>query len=133
MAGWVIPSHAEAPPLVSIALAENRKSGNTGSRKTGAQWAPRFASVRGRGWKSMKVVADLVLLEVEMGASDELSLTIRQFFKDGRYSPLTRMEEVEWLIMIEQFIASGMVVKNEVISIASDWNFSKTLAPLSCT
>jgi hypothetical protein len=68
----------------------------------------------------MKVVADLVLLEVEMGASDELSLTIRQFFKDGRYSPLTRMEEVEWLIMIEQFIASGMVVKNEVISIASD-------------
>jgi hypothetical protein len=68
----------------------------------------------------MKVVADLVLLEVEMGASDELSLTIRQFFKDGRYSPSTRMEEVEWLIMIEQFIASGMVVKNEVISIASD-------------
>jgi hypothetical protein len=68
----------------------------------------------------MKVVADLVLLEVETGASDELPLTIRQFFKDGRYSPSTRMEEVEWLIMIEQFIASGVVVKNEVISIASD-------------
>jgi hypothetical protein len=33
------------------------------------------------------------------------------------------MEEVEWQIMLEQFIASGVVVKNEVINIDSDLNF----------
>jgi hypothetical protein len=68
----------------------------------------------------VNVVADLVLLEVETGASNELPLVIRQFFKDGRYSPSTRMEEVEWQIMLEQFIASGVVVNNEVINIHSD-------------
>jgi hypothetical protein len=30
------------------------------------------------------------------------------------------MEEVEWQIMMKQFIASGVVVKNEVINIISD-------------
>jgi hypothetical protein len=65
-------------------------------------------------------VADLVLLEVEAWASDKLPLAIRQSFKDGRYSPSTGMEEVECQIMLEQFITSGFVVKNEVIHIDSD-------------
>jgi hypothetical protein len=30
-----------------------------------------------------------------VGASDELPLVVRQCFKDGRYSPSTRMEEKE--------------------------------------
>jgi hypothetical protein len=30
------------------------------------------------------------------------------------------MEEVEWQIMLEQFIASGVVVKNEVINTDND-------------
>jgi hypothetical protein len=60
------------------------------------------------------------LLEVQIGASDELLLAIRQSFKSGRYSPSTGMEEVEWQIMLEQFIASGVVVKNEVINIDSN-------------
>jgi hypothetical protein len=30
------------------------------------------------------------------------------------------MEEVEWQIMVEQFVASVVVVKNEVINIDSD-------------
>jgi hypothetical protein len=77
-------------------------------------------SVRGHGRKSAKVVDDSVLLEVEMEASDELPLAIRQSFKDGRYSTSTGMEEVEWQIMLEQFIASGVVVKTEVINIDSD-------------
>jgi hypothetical protein len=68
----------------------------------------------------VNVLADLVLLEVEMGASNELPLVIRQFFKDGRNSPSTEMEEVEWQIMLEQFIVSGVVVNNEVIKIDSD-------------
>jgi hypothetical protein len=45
---------------------------------------------------------------------------IRQSFKDGRYSPLTEMEEVEWQIMLEQCIVSGVVVKNEVTNIDCD-------------
>jgi hypothetical protein len=60
------------------------------------------------------------LLDVDAGVSDELPLAIRQSFKDGRYSPLTGMEEREWQIILEQFIASGVVVKHEVINIDSD-------------
>jgi hypothetical protein len=67
----------------------------------------------------VKAVADLVLLEVEAGASNELPLAI-QSFKDGQYSSSTRMEEVGWQIMLEQFIASGVVVKTEIINIDSD-------------
>jgi hypothetical protein len=56
----------------------------------------------------------------KQGASDELQLLIKQSFRDGRYSPSTRMEELEWQIMLQQFIASGVVVKNEVINVDSD-------------
>jgi hypothetical protein len=60
------------------------------------------------------------LLDVYVGASDELPLAIRQSFKDDRYSPLTGMEEREWQIILEPFIVSGVVVKNEVKNIDSD-------------
>jgi hypothetical protein len=56
---------------------------------------------------------------VEVGASDELPLVIRQSFKDDRYCPSTGMEEREWQIMLEQFIAIGVVVKDEIINIDS--------------
>jgi hypothetical protein len=36
---------------------------------------------------------DKVLLDVEVGASDELPLIIRQSFKGGRYSPSISMAE----------------------------------------
>jgi hypothetical protein len=120
MAGQVVPARVEAAPLVSAALAEKRQHGAKALWKTSARRAPLSVSVRGRGRKSTKAVADLVLLEVEAGASDELPLMIRQSFKDGRYSPWTRMEEVEWQVILEQFIASGVVVKTEVIKIDSD-------------
>jgi hypothetical protein len=68
----------------------------------------------------VKVVVDRVLANVETGASDELPLAIRQSLKDGWYSPSTGMEEVEWQIMLEQFIASGVVVKDEIINIDSE-------------
>jgi hypothetical protein len=68
----------------------------------------------------MKAIADRVVLEIEMRASDEMLLMIRQSFKDGRYSPSIGMEEIEWQIMLEQFIASGVVVKDEIINIDSD-------------
>jgi hypothetical protein len=30
------------------------------------------------------------------------------------------MEEIEWQIMLEQFVASGVVVKDEIIDIDND-------------
>jgi hypothetical protein len=83
MAGRVVPACTEASSLISAASAENRKRGTKASWKTGARRAPCSVSVRGHGKKSVKVVADLILLEVETGASDELPVTIRQSFKDG--------------------------------------------------
>jgi hypothetical protein len=68
----------------------------------------------------VKAMADRVILDVEMGACNELPLVFRQPFKGCRYSPSTGMEEVEWQIMLEQFIASGVVVQNEIINIDSD-------------
>jgi hypothetical protein len=60
------------------------------------------------------------LLDVEVEASDELPLVIRQSFKDDRYSPWTGMDKREWPIMLKQFIASGVVVKDEIINIDSN-------------
>jgi hypothetical protein len=65
-------------------------------------------------------MADQVSVNVGAGTSDELPLVLRQSFKDGRYSPSTGMEEIKWKIMLEQFVASGVVVKYEIIDIDSD-------------
>jgi hypothetical protein len=65
-------------------------------------------------------MADRVLLDVEAGASNALPLLVRQSFKDGWYSPSAGMEEREWQIMLEKFIAICVVVKDEVINIDSD-------------
>jgi hypothetical protein len=45
---------------------------------------------------------------------------IKQSFRDGRYSPSTRMEELEWQIMLQQFIVSGVVAKDEIANVDSD-------------
>jgi hypothetical protein len=120
VAGQVIPACTEAPSLVPVPPARKGERSAKAPRKTGMQPAPCFVSVRGHGWKSLKVVTERVLVNVEAGASDVLPLAIRQSFKDGQYSPSTGMEEVEWQIMMEQFIASGVVVKDEIINIDSD-------------
>jgi hypothetical protein len=80
----------------------------------------RSGSGRGRGRGSTKVETDRVLLDIEAGASDELPPLVNQSFKEGRYSPSTGMEESEWQIMLEQFIAMEVVVKDIVINIDSD-------------
>jgi hypothetical protein len=43
----------------------------------------------------MKAMADQASIDVGPGTSDELPPVIRQSFKDGRYSPSTRLEEIE--------------------------------------
>jgi hypothetical protein len=68
----------------------------------------------------VKAVANRVLENVEAGASTELPLIIRQSFKDGRSSPSTGMQEIEWQIMLNHFIVSGVIVKDEIINIDSD-------------
>jgi hypothetical protein len=42
----------------------------------------------------VKVKTNRILLDVDVGASDELLLVIRQSFKDGRYTPSTGIEGV---------------------------------------
>jgi hypothetical protein len=54
-------------PLILVPLAKRRKRGTKASSKTSVTQAPRSASVRGRGRKSMKVVADRLLVDVETG------------------------------------------------------------------
>jgi hypothetical protein len=49
----------------------------------------------------VKIKTNRVFLDVDVGASDELPLAIKQSFKDGRYSPSTGMEEREWHIILE--------------------------------
>jgi hypothetical protein len=65
MAGQVVPTRVEAAPLISVALAEKRECGAKASRKIGAWRAPRSTSARGRRQKSVKVVANSTLLDVE--------------------------------------------------------------------
>jgi hypothetical protein len=65
-------------------------------------------------------MADQALIDIGVRTSDGLPLVIRQSFKDGRYSPSTGMEEIECQIMLEQFVVSGFVVKDEIIDIDTD-------------
>jgi hypothetical protein len=68
---------------------------------------------------SVKAMANQVLIDVGAGTFDELPFVGIQSFKDGRYSPSTGMEEIEWQIMLEQFVASD-VVRDEIIDIDND-------------
>jgi hypothetical protein len=95
-----VPARAEALPLILAPPAKKGKHGSKAPRKTGTARAPCSASGTGRGQKSTKAMADQALVNVGVGTSDELPLVLRQSFKDGRYSPSTRMEEVEWKIML---------------------------------
>jgi hypothetical protein len=72
-----VPVRMEAQPLASVPLAKKGKQGAKAPRKIGAERAPRFASVRGHGRRSVTAVVDQVLVSVEAGASDELPLVIR--------------------------------------------------------
>jgi hypothetical protein len=79
-----------------------------------------LANIRDRRRGSANIKIDRVLLDAEAGAYNKLPPLVKQSFKDGRYSPSTGMEEREWQIMLEQFIAMGVVVNDEVIDIDSD-------------
>jgi hypothetical protein len=99
MGGQVVPACAEVLPLILAPSAKKGKRGAKAKIKFDAARAPCSASGRGRGRKSVKAMADQALVNVGVGTSDELLLVLRQSFKDGRYSPSTGMEEIEWKIM----------------------------------
>jgi hypothetical protein len=63
--------------------AKKGKWGAKAPKKFSVQRDPHPGSVRGRGRRSTKAVADQVLANVEAVASDEVPLVIRQSFKDG--------------------------------------------------
>jgi hypothetical protein len=114
MSGQVVLACAEAPPPT-----KKGKWDAEALEKTGMARAARSASVRGHRQGFKKVMADRLLANVEAGASNQFLLVVRQSFNNGPYSPLIGMEEIEWQIMLEQFIASGVVAKDEVINIDS--------------
>jgi hypothetical protein len=120
MGGQVVLACVEVLPLIPAPPTKKGKWGAKAPGKTGTTRASRSASVRGHGRGSTKAMANWVLIDVGAGTSNELPLVIRQSFKDDRYSPSTGMEEIEWQIMLEQFVASGVVVKDEIINIDSD-------------
>jgi hypothetical protein len=68
----------------------------------------------------VKIKTNRVLIDAEVGASDELPPLVRQSFMDGCYSLSTGMEEKESQVLLEQFIAMGVVVKDEVLDTDSD-------------
>jgi hypothetical protein len=61
-----------------------------------------------------------VLLDVEAGTSRYFPPKIRMSFLEGRYSRSPGMEANEWQIILEQFLAMGVIVKEEVVNVDSD-------------
>jgi hypothetical protein len=82
--------------------------------------APSSVRGRGRGQNSAKAKANRVLLDSEAGGSGDLLPIVKMSFQDGRYSPLTGMEMIEWQIILEQFIAMGLILNEEVVNIDSE-------------
>jgi hypothetical protein len=72
--------------------AKRRKRGAKAPGKASTTRAMCSASVRGCGRKSVKAVVDRLLVDVEMGASDELLLLIKQSFRDETVVTLLRPE-----------------------------------------
>jgi hypothetical protein len=109
-----VECHGAVAPLVKA----KKRCGQAPHKSNNSQ-ASHAVRGRGRGRGPVKVKANKVLLDAEAGASDRLLPLVKQSFKEGHYSPSTGTEE-EWQIMVEQFIAMGVVVKDEVINIDSD-------------
>jgi hypothetical protein len=70
-------------PLAPAPPANKGMQGTKAPRRTGVERASRSAVVKGRGRRSVTVVADQVLVNVEAGACDGLPLLTRQSYKDG--------------------------------------------------
>jgi hypothetical protein len=96
MGGQVVLSYAEALPLIPVPPIKKGKRGAEDLKGTSAARATHSASIRGHRDGSAKVMADRVLENVEVRASDEPPLVVRQSFKDGRCSHSIGMEEIEW-------------------------------------
>jgi hypothetical protein len=78
------------------------------------------APKKSHGGASAKDKAKKVLLDSEAGTSGDLSPRVRNSFLERRYSPSTGMEFHKWQIVLEQFMAIGMIVKEEDVSVDSE-------------
>jgi hypothetical protein len=99
---------------------KRKRQGKGASRKDNSNRAPCYSRGMGHGKGSVKAKAIRVLLDVEVGGFSELPPIVKRSFREGRYSPSIGMEMNEWQIMLEQFVAMGVDVKEEVINIDSD-------------
>jgi hypothetical protein len=109
-----------APPVIRMSQTKRKRHGSGVSHKSNYRRASRSISGRGHRQGSAKVKTARVLLDAEAGASNKLPPLVKQSFKEGRYSPSSRMEVDEWQIMLEQFIVMRVVVKDKVINTDSD-------------
>jgi hypothetical protein len=55
-----------------------------------------------------------------VGGFRDLPPIVKKSFQEGCCSPSIGMEMSDWQIMLEQFIAMGVVVKEEVVNINSE-------------
>jgi hypothetical protein len=76
IARQIVPTRAEALPLIPAPSAKKGKWGAKAPRKTGAAGAPHSTSVRGHRWKSVKAIVDQVLVDVGARTSDELPIGV---------------------------------------------------------
>jgi hypothetical protein len=71
---------------------------------------------KGRGGGSAKDKAVRILADSEAGTSSDLPPHIKRSFIERRYSSSTGMDRSEWEIILEQILAMGFIVKEEVVS-----------------
>jgi hypothetical protein len=64
----------------------------------------------------MKYKVVRVLAHSEAGTSSDLSPHVRRSFIERRYSPSTGLFRNHWEIILEQLLAMGLIVKEEVVS-----------------
>jgi hypothetical protein len=121
--GWnkgIVHRSKEASSAGQMNSNKRKGQGKGGVCRNDSRRAPSSVRGRGRGQNSAKAKANRVLLDSEVGGSGDLLPIVKMSFQDGRYSPLTRMEMIEWQIILEQFIAMGLILNEEVVNIDSE-------------
>jgi hypothetical protein len=69
-----------------------------------------------RRGSSTKDKARRILIDRQVGASGDLPPQVRNSFLEQWYLPLTRMHHSKWEIIVEQLLAMGLIVKQDVVS-----------------
>jgi hypothetical protein len=115
-AEWVGCLSMVAPQAVRAPQTRRKRHGVGAPCKSNNRRASRSVRGRGHGRGSAKAKTDRILLDAEVGASGELPPLVKQSFNEGCYAPSTGMEMDEWQILLDQFIAMGVLVLDQFIA-----------------